>query len=321
MSEGPRPGGPAYVERVASQIAGRPGVRLIVILRAIGCAWARRPDGGCTNCGFLRLSTGGAPVPAADLIAQFDAAIDAPGALDGVVEVDLYNSGSFLSDQEIPPAVRAHALGRLGRTAVRRVLIESRPEHVRADKLTAARALLGERELEVGIGLESCDDHVREVLVNKGFGRPEFERAVATLGHVGARLLAYVLIKPLGLDEAAAVEDAVASARYVFEVAARAGVPARVALEPVYVVPGTALERAYRAGRYAPASLWSVVEVVRRAHPVGELLVGLSEESLEPAASPAGCPRCTAALRAALVCYNATRDLAAFEGLDCPCRH
>ncbi|MHB8872612.1 MAG: hypothetical protein ACYC8T_02900 [Myxococcaceae bacterium] len=311
---------PAWVERAAAWLDGRPTTRLIFIFRAVGCAYARQPGGGCTMCGFQKMTTRGVPIAPADLLAQFESLFEDPKALEGVSEVDLYNSGSFLADVEVPEEVRARVLGRLGRTAVRRVLIEARPEYVRAENLAAARAALGDKELEVGIGLESSDDHVRDVLVRKGFGRADFERAVGLLAGAKARLLAYLVVKPPGLGEALAVEDAVASARYVFEVAKRFGVPARAALQPVFVATGTDLEREYLAGRYRPPSLWSVVEVVRRAHPYGELLVGLSDEGLEPHLLPSGCEKCTGALRAALAQYNRSRDLAAFEGLDCDCR-
>jgi hypothetical protein len=271
-------------------------------------------------CGFQKVTTGGVPVAPSDLVAQFESAMADPAALDGVGEVDLYNSGSFLSDEEIPPEVRQHVLSRLGRTAVRRVLIESRPEFIRPENLAAARSALGDKELEIGIGLESSDDHVRDVLVKKGFSRGDFERAVGMLAVAGARLLAYLTVKPPGLEEQAAVEDAVASARYVFEVAQRHGISARAALQPVFVATGTDLEREFLAARYRPPSLWSVVEVVRRAHGMGEVVVGLSDEGLEPHLVPSGCERCTGPLRRALAAYNGTRDLAAFEGLDCACR-
>jgi len=68
---------PAFVERVPVWLSGRPSQRLIVILRASGCAWARQPGGGCTNCGFDRLTTRGAPVSADDLVAQLEAALQA----------------------------------------------------------------------------------------------------------------------------------------------------------------------------------------------------------------------------------------------------
>ncbi|MBN2358895.1 MAG: hypothetical protein JXR83_05535 [Deltaproteobacteria bacterium] len=320
MSPAFDPRRPALVERTPISVDGVSGDRLLFIFCAVGCGYARRPGGGCSNCGFHPLSTQGAPLSDADLIAQFDSALGAPGALDGVVEVDLFNSGSFLADAEISPAVRAHALAALGRSGVKRVLIESRPEFVTADKVAAACALVGAQRLEVGIGLESADDRVREQLVNKGFGRAEFEAAVAVLARTGARLLAYLLLKPLGLDERAAIEDAVASARYVFDLARRLGAPARVALQPVFVAPGTALEREYRAGRYRSPSLWSAIEAVQRISPLGELLVGMSDEGLQPHLAPQGCERCTPRLRAALIEFNRTGDATALAALDCECR-
>lgn len=308
---------PAWVERVPSWLDGRPTLRLLFVFRARGCAYARRAGGGCTMCGFHAMTTGGVPVGAEDLLAQFESVFADPRALEGVGEVALYNSGSFLSDAELPPEIRAGVLAQLGRTQVRRVLVESRPEYVRADTLREARRALGDKELEVGIGLESADDRVREVLVRKGFGRVDFERAVEVLSGAQARLLAYLLVKPAGLSEAEAIEDAVRSARYVFEVAGRLKVAARAALQPVFVAPGTQLERDFLAGDHRPVSLWSVVEVVKRAHALGELTVGLSDEGLGSQSRPQGCDRCTDALRGALGEYNRSRDLAVFSGLVC----
>lgn len=318
---------PAAVETAATNLDGEACRRLIVTLRAPGCAWARGPERGCTNCGFASvaggLTTDGAPVGSAEYAGQLEVALaDRDLAAEGIRQVDLFVSGSFYNDDEVPAAARAALLARLGREPlVRRVLVESRPEHVTPERIQASRGALGHGpELEVGVGLESADDRVREVLVHKGFGKEAFERAVSALAAGQARLLAYVLVKPLGLDEAAALLDSVESARYVFEVAARSGVAARVALQPVFVAPETPLAEAHARGEYAPPSLWTVVEVVRRAHGQGPLTVGLSDEGLAPAARPDSCPECRASLVGALVRYNRTADLAAFAGLDCHCR-
>ena len=312
---------PVRVERAPVWLDGVPSQRLMVILRAPGCVWSRKAGGGCSNCGFAELSTHGAPVSAEELVAQFDAALAEAGPLDDVAEVDVYNSGSFFADEEIPAEARSRILSRLRPPTVRRVLVAARAEQVRAKDLAAARACLGEKELEVGIGLESADDRVRDKLINKGFGRAEFQRAVRILGEHGARLLVYVLVKPLGLSEREAIEDCVATARYVFEVAGRSHVQARIALEPVFVAPQTALEKEFVAGRYQPPSLWSVVEIVRRIHSLGELLVGQSDEGLSPQRIASGCARCDGELRRAFAAYNRTRDLSALSAVSCPdCR-
>jgi hypothetical protein len=269
-------------------------------------------------CGYRAMATG-FPVSCEHLVAQIDSFLEQPGALDDVGEWDLYNSGSFFADDEIPAEARQQILERMGRTDVLRVLVESRPEHLTHAKLMSARASLGPKVLEVGIGLESANDYVRDTLINKGFGKPEFERALDCLRAGDAGLLVYLLIKPPGLDESAAVADAIDSAKYVFEAARRASVPARIAFEPVFVAPGTELEREFQAGRYRPPSLWSVVEVVRQTHALGELHVGLSEEGLGVRGAPEGCPLCTPRLRDSLRAYNQKRDLSVFDGLDCDC--
>jgi len=318
---------PAWVELAEAVVDGVPTRRLIFIFRAIGCAWARRPEGGCTMCGFQAMATG-REVASEDLIAQFESLFDDPRTLEGVGQLDLYNSGSFFADQEIAPEVRRHVLSSLTGTDVRRVLVEARPEHVRREKLVEAREALDDTVLEIGIGLESADDHVRDVLVRKGYGKAEFETAVREIRSANdersdlapLRLLVYLLIKPPGLSERDAVKDAIASARYVAVVARREGVPARVAFQPVFVPPGTALEQEFLASRFKPPSLWSVLEVVRAVHGAIELSVGMSDEGLDPHLGPMGCTRCTASLKAALVDYNRTHELAALEGLCCDCR-
>ncbi|MBF0502336.1 MAG: hypothetical protein HQM09_19505 [Candidatus Riflebacteria bacterium] len=240
--------------------------------------------------------------------------------MSGIGEVDLYNSGSFFADEEMPPEVRTHVFKCLGSFPLSRVLVESRPEFITSERVEEARRLLGNIPLEVGIGLESADDDIRERFIRKGFDRSAFESASAVLSETGAGMVVNILLKPLGLEESAAVDDAVSTGRYVFELAGRLGLSTRVALQPVFVAPGTPLETEFLAGRYLPPNLWSVVEVVRRLHCMGETVVGLSEEGLEPKRSPAGCGKCDGIIRQALRDYNRTKNINIFDSLNCSCR-
>jgi len=312
---------PAWVERVPTRIAGKPSTRLIFIFRAPGCGYAHRSGGGCTNCGFGPMTLEDTPWTPADLMAQADTVFGKPGALDDVGEVDLYNSGSFYADAELPADVRSYVLGLLGTAGVPRILVESRPEFITPERIAASRELLPKSFLEVGIGLESADEVIRERFINKGFGLPEFERAAGVLAEAGAGLLVNVLLKPLGpADDAAAVTDVVNTGKYIFDLAHRISLPARVALQPVFVAPGTPLEREFLAGRYCPVSLWAVVDAVTVLAGLGETIVGLSDEGLEPKRIPAGCGRCDAAIRDALRLFNRTGDLAPLRALTCRCR-
>lgn len=312
---------PAWIERVPARVSGKPTTRLIFIFRAPGCAYARRPEGGCTMCGFGSMTFGAESWSPADLIAQVESVFAAPGVLDGIGEVDLYNSGSFFADGEMPPDVRTHVLGILGKAPIARVLVESRPEFITPERIADSRRLLPNALLEVGIGLESSNDTIREKFINKGFGLPEFERAAGVLASCGAGLLVNVLLKPIGIfDDAAAVADSVNTGRYIFDLAKRLDLPARVALQPTFIAPGTPLEQEFIAGRYGPVSLWAVVETVLALAPFGETVVGLSDEGLEPKRVPGGCGRCDQAIRDALREFNRSGETATLRAISCPCR-
>src|SRR6185503_9984923 len=95
--------------------------------------------------------------------------------------------------------------------------------------------------LEIGIGLETADDEIREKGLRKGFTRKAFERAVRILGDTGVDLLTYVMLKPLPMSDEDALSSVVRTAEYVHDVAASRAVRARIALELTFVVGNTSL--------------------------------------------------------------------------------
>ena len=120
---------PKKVEWIPAQVEGRPGFRLMVILTAPGCAYARTA-GGCTNCGFPQTFGTGKPVSTEDYRAQVEAALARiPGSIQAPVEVDLYNSGSYFNPEEVPEPAQAAMLAlAAARSEVTSLLVESRPE-------------------------------------------------------------------------------------------------------------------------------------------------------------------------------------------------
>lgn len=313
----------AHLEQ--SWVDGRPGRRLMVVLRAPGCAHALK-TGGCTNCGFLELTTRGAPVSTAQLVAQLGNALRRhQEELDEIEELDLYCSGSFFNDDELSPASRRALLEfSCALPGLRSVLVDSRPEYVTPQAL-GVRSTLGDPRrvlFEVAIGLETASDEIRLQRIRKGFTLAEFERAAETIAAAGPGLglCCYLLLKPLGTSEEEAVDDVIQSGRYVSQLAARLGLKVRVALEPTFVCEGTPLAEEHRAGRFTPPSLSSVARAAASLRRLGLAVhVGLSEEGLRTAGSPGGCaqhdPRC----RAALQRFNETQDSAVLESISCSC--
>lgn len=309
---------PAWVRGAHSQ-------RLMVILRSPGCTYDRKPGGGCSYCGFRHLTTNGTRVTTDEYVAQIEAALAAHEVdLPAIREIDIFNSGNFLSDAEVPPDARIAIVKTCaGRRTVRLLVIESRPEFVCSDKLTplckAVRAG-DDLDLEVAIGLDAYDDSIREVHLGKGFSRADFERAVGVLGNLGIDLLVYVMLKPYELSNADALQDVISAGEFVYRVAATSRVHARIALEPTFVVPGTRLALEYSCGAYTPPSLWLVKEAAVRLAEMGPLTVGLWDEDLNPVAVPTSCDACRSRLIEALRTFNLTQNLVDLDLAPCSCQ-
>jgi radical SAM enzyme (TIGR01210 family) len=312
---------PALVEWHPARIRGRPGHRLMVVLAAPGCAYAAR-TGGCTNCSFPAAFGAGSPVSIAEYEAQMEvAARRIPASAGGPIRVELFVSGSFFNEEEVPAEAQSLLAERAATIpGVTDVLVETRPEYATDAALVRAREAAGSRFLEVAIGLESADAEIRERRIRKGFGWTDFEAAATAVARAGAGLMAYVLLKPIDTPEREAVDDAIRTCSAVFALGRRLAMPARVAVQPCFVGPGTILFDAFQAGRYRPPWLWSVVEVLRATAALGPIEVGLSDEGLNPARVPANCERCSAGVRSSLAAFDRTGDASVLDGLDCACR-
>ncbi|MFH1435420.1 MAG: hypothetical protein ABIJ56_06860 [Pseudomonadota bacterium] len=309
-------------------VGGKPSARMAVVLAAPGCVYARR-TGGCRFCGFQKLSTRGRAVSPVEFERQADVIISALRRSKLRVEqVDLYNSGSFLADEEIPSRSRMMFIGRLSQLpGIRKILIEARPEHVTDEKLRPLVQLAGGHLVDVGMGLESASDAVRNELMGKGFMREDFERAAGCVAACGASLLAYVLAGAPGLSPCETFEDCVETARFLKELAldlkekwgyTQFGV--RMALQPAFVAAGSALEREHKSGNYRLISLWTVVDIVLKTAPLVPTHVALWDEGLSGGRVPEGCEACSDAIRSAIREFNTTGSTSVLKKLSCSCR-
>jgi radical SAM enzyme (TIGR01210 family) len=226
-------------------MAGGEKVRaMVMIMRTSGCCWVR--SGGCTMCGYREASL--RDVSEEDLRKQLAQALS---KYKGEPFVKIYTSGSFLDDNEVPPAVRAEIYSAFSGCA--RLLFESRPEFITED---SAGEIPG--NATVALGLESSDPEVLAAAVHKGFTPDDIRRAGLLLKSRGIGVRTYLLLKTPFMTESMAIRDAVSSAMFADAFSDE------ISVNPLNVQHGTYVERLWKRGEFRPPWIWTLIEVFRQ---------------------------------------------------------
>lgn len=292
--------------------------RCSVILRTRGCSYAMGPYGGCKHCALLKNSN--LYISANNLRKQFENELN-KHQKQIFQQLDILTLGSFFDDNEIPEDFRKYSLKLVSRIkSLKKVLIESRPEFITGKKINDALKLLNGIKLEVAIGVESSNNTIRSILLNKGFSLSEIEISVKLLSKLGAYFLGYVLVKPLGLNEKEAIEDAIKTTIFIFNLGKKYNILTRVALEPFYIPRNSTAEKEYYKGHYKPLRLWSLIKILERTDNLGRIFISLNDEGLSNGLVASNCDLCNFTVVKALQEYNGNQDLQSLINLDCFCK-
>lgn len=288
---------PVTVWRSHDLLDGRKAASLTMILRTVGCRWNR-----CTMCGY---ASEGAPATADDLVAQFERAMQRSSS--EVQMVKIYTSGSFLDPLEMPEKARDEILQRLEALGIKRLVIESRPEYITAERVEVCLSRL---ETEFAVGLETSNDLIRQHIIRKGFCFADFVAASEVVHGQGGRVKAYLLQKPPLLSEGEALRDAIASARMARDYADV------LSLNLCNVQRNTQVERMWVRGEYRPPWLWSALEVLRS---VPGLIV-CDPVGAGTRRGPHNCGKCDASVAEAIRAHSLSQDRSGFDRLQCTCQ-
>lgn len=225
--------------------------------------------------------------------------------IEDVSILKIFTSGSFLDEKEIPAELRRYFIDRIKERGVKKLIIESRPEFVEREKLKDFEGL----ELEVGIGLETADDSIRENCINKGFNFLDFIKSAEIIKREGFRVKCYLLLKPPFLSESEAIEDLVKSSEKL------KGHVDVISINLMNIQKATIVEKLWERGLYRPPWLWSAVEVLKNIQ---------TEVICDPVAGgkirgPHNCGRCDKDVVSALRLFSLTQDKGVLD-LDCECK-
>ncbi|MCI4346485.1 MAG: archaeosine biosynthesis radical SAM protein RaSEA [Thermoplasmata archaeon] len=279
----------------------------VLILRTRGCYWADLK--GCSMCGYSRDTLGRSATPE-ELERQLERALRKYA---GEPYVKVYTSGSFLDEREVDPGSRQKIVGAFSGRA-RRFLFETLPEFVTEERV---RPLLDSfsGEIEVAQGLESTQPEILARFVNKVSTPTEYLEAADRVRSYGALPKGYLLLKPPYLTETEAIADTVESIRLA------AGHFDALSVNPVHIQGGTVVERLFRAGRYRPPWLWSLLETLQvgAAHAGNTRLVSFPTAG-GVARGPHNCGRCDAKVLEAIEGASLDQRFSLPEPLECDCK-
>jgi hypothetical protein len=292
--------------------------RFVVHFRSTGCLWDKRA-GGCTMCGFWNETAQfGRPITHQNFINQF-ADVLQTHELRKYPVLSLYNAGSFLVEQEIPFSAVEEIMSLVAKELpdLKRVIIESKVEDADKEKLRTLKRILGNRtQLALAVGFESQDDTVRNLCINKGCTRKQFENCIEFTRSDELHSIVYLILKPPFLTEREAIDEAVASTRYV----CRVGV-SEVNYETMTVESDTFVNLLYSHGQYKLPWLWSVGEILKQVRPIATPFLTPFRYIVDSIDTPKNCPLCTRAMVENIYQkYCADFEVSHFENATCPCK-
>lgn len=276
----------------------------VIILPTIGCRWGRKE--GCIMCGYVYDAA--REISQEKVVEEFKKALT---KIDGIEYLKIFTSGSFLDPQELSASSIREILIHIPKN-IKRVQIESRPEFIKEKSLTEIKKMLA-AELEIGIGLETATDRIRES-INKGFSFDDFEKAVRLCKRHGVKVKAYLLLKPPFLTEEEALQDVKDSI-----VKARKTGADRVSVNPLNVQRGTLVEKLWQKGEYRSPWLWTVVEVLKWADENVDIPVLSHPTAAGKQRGAHNCGSCDGEVYRGIIAYSATRDPQHLES-DCKCK-
>ncbi|CAK8723300.1 Elp3/MiaA/NifB-like radical SAM core domain-containing protein [Candidatus Electrothrix aarhusensis] len=261
------------------------GLIIFVVFYSQACRWAR-----CLGCNLpSKMSV--EHIPFDFLIKQIDYLFSLPEVIkqsSTISKLIVSNNGSVLDEATFSSTALMYLLARVNMhfRALKVLALESRPEYVDTVELKfLARALQeGERStaLELCIGFEAFDEHIRNDVFDKGLTLHAFEELALKISPYGYRLKCYFMLKPVpGMSNSEAVKDIQQAIDYLDTISSKYNLAINMHLNPTYAARGTLLGKAFLQGKYTPPSLLDLAQAASFAEGKKiSLFLGLSDEGL-----------------------------------------
>lgn len=293
--------------------------RVIIYLRGKGCEWSCQRNGGCLMCGHYYGTSQGADLPKDAYYEQFRGELEKYD-FSNIPMLRIYNAGSILNEKEVPTEELLKMLKLVSdNNEIKRIVLESRPEFITDDILNQISEICKNKIVEIGIGLETTNDEIREKCINKGFSFLEYLEAVCRIKkYSNLKVLTYLTVKPLFLTIEESRNDVINSIK---DICAYTDI---ISLEPVSIQKNTVVDYLYELGIYTPPKGWIIKEIIGELEKNNlladvDLRIGGFEFFPIPDLFVGNCKKCNEILYNAIDCYNASKNTEEIKQLECEC--
>jgi radical SAM enzyme (TIGR01210 family) len=260
-------------------------------------------------CGYFNDSMH-APVSDNDLRAQVEKALQS--YRDEPI-VKIFTSGSFLDNHELSTEMQHEILKMLSNRA-QKISVESRPDYVTEKTLSHIQQMVQPALFEVGIGLETSNDLIRELAINKGFTFNEYKKAASLLKKHQMNLKTYVLMKPPFLTEKETLQDCLRTAQDI------ASFTDMISLNPCTVQRHTIVEYLWKRNQYRPPWLWTVVEFLKQSKTLLDAPVKCDVTGGGSRRGAHNCEKCDLTILHQISEFSLSQKTSDLKNINCDCK-
>lgn len=278
----------------------------IVALNTSGCSY-KKEGVGCFHCGHLK----GYGHPER-MFEQFLSDVERVEEKD---KIFIYSNGSFFDSREISEDSQKAILQHLKSLGFRQIVLETRPEHIKKERLQKLLNDLDKTELLVGLGFDTHSDKIRDLCLNRGFSREDYKNATRILADLNIQFESRIVIKPPFLTEKEGIDEAIKSVKYAFGRRSEF-----ISLEPIALQEHTLQDYLHKRGKYRTPWLWSILSVISETHNLGKINIGGENFYPIPYEVAHNCHNCDTRTRTALKQFEKTQNLEDISGISCECK-
>jgi archaeosine synthase beta-subunit len=279
--------------------------------------------GGCTMCDYWASEEF-----ATERMSSF--AQDALGAINFAPTLLVFGpSGSVFDEWEVPAPVRQDWYRLLRPVNASVYCLFARAETITESKLMEIAEYLDPSRVSIEMGLETADPWKLRHCINKAIELEQIVQAAQTIRKCGFSSCVYIMVGVPFLSAGEAVEDTVASIKWALEHDID-----YCAVFPMHIKPWTVVDWLYQHRRYAPISLWAVVEVLMRfsAQQLGHIGICWHRPRPDqahplyeaPSLAPTTCPICVEQVLRIMDSYRFSSDRAGLVSrlgeISCKCK-